>query len=85
MIVPIILTLYTSRNIIRVYIFESGRNGVKNEYLGINSKRIIAAIPNEKIIKLYDTNQVYNTYMRNGVVITIARNPWKNKISYSLA
>jgi hypothetical protein len=67
------------------YIFESGRNGAKNEYLGINSKRTRAEIPNEKMIKLYTTNPLYATDIRNAVSMSIRRNPWKNNISSHLA
>jgi hypothetical protein len=53
---PTILAPYAKRNAMSAYIFDRGRNGAKKEYLGIDSKRMRADMPNEKIIKLYTTS-----------------------------
>jgi hypothetical protein len=67
------------------YTFDTGRNGAKNECLGMSSKSAIAESPNENIIKLYETTPVYATDTKNPESMVERRNPWKNKISSRLA
>jgi hypothetical protein len=79
------LALYAKRNAISAYTFDIGRNGVKNECLGIPSNKTIAESQNENIIKLYETAPVYATEIKNPNNMLVKRNPWKNKISSRLA